>query len=283
MLARVLVRSVAIVGALALAATAWPQEGATTQPATQAATQPTSITPISPASGPASVPGSAPPRVVLEISCGGENWGRIVIEVYPHKVPITAENFLQYVDSGFYDGTVFHRIIAGYLIQGGGYTTLTEPKKTGLRRAIRSEAKNGLKNVRGSVAMSRARNPASAASQFFINLEDNPNLDYPNRDGWGYCAFGTVVEGLEVVDRIAAVPTQRDEATHVDRSPSQPIDPPVITRAYRVGGPVSRPALVTPPELRPPEQPVPETEGDQPEQVPEEMPEERPPPKPETS
>jgi hypothetical protein len=129
--------------------------------------------------------------------------------------------------------------------------------------------------------MARARNPTSATCQFFINLEDNPNLDYPNRDGWGYCAFGTVVEGMEVVDRIAAIPTQRDEATHVDRSRSQPVDPPVITRAYRLGGPVSRPALVVPPGLAPPRPPVPETEGDNQDQVPEETPADQPPPEPE--
>jgi cyclophilin family peptidyl-prolyl cis-trans isomerase len=283
MQSRVSVRGLAIVGTLALAATLWAQGGAPTQPATQAATQPLHATPISPTTGPTAVPSGAPPRVVLEIGCGGESWGRIVIEVYPHKVPITVENFLQYVDSGFYDGTIFHRVIPGYLIQGGGYTSLSEPKRTGLRRAIRSEAKSGLKNARGTVAMARARNPASATSQFFINLEQNPNLDYPNRDGWGYCAFGNVVEGMEVVDRIAAVPTQLDEATRVDRSPSQPIDPPVIMRAYRLGGPVSRPALVPPPELMPQEPPAPEAEGDNQEPAPEETPEDRPPPEPENS
>ena len=279
MQASLFVRSSVIAGALALMASAVAQEGAA--PASQPDTQPTHITPVSPTTGPAGVPSGSPPRVILEISHGGTDWGRIVIEVYPHKVPITAENFLQYVDSGFYDGTIFHRVIPGFMIQGGGYTSVTDLKKTGLRRPIRSEAKNGLKNTRGSVAMARARNGASATSQFFINLEDNPNLDYPNRDGFGYCAFGTVVEGMEIVDRMAAIPTKRDDTTNVDRSPSQPLDPPVITRAYRLGGPVSRPAPITPPELIRPETPPPESEGSEQDQVPEEAPADRPAPQPE--
>jgi cyclophilin family peptidyl-prolyl cis-trans isomerase len=280
MQARVLVRGLVIAGALALVAAAIGQEEAAAP--TQPTTGSTHAAPASPTTGPARL-NVSPQQVVLEISHGGTSWGRIVIEVDPHKVPITAQNFLQYVDSGFYDGTIFHRVIPGFVIQGGGYTSPTELKRTGLRHPIRSEARSGLKNTRGSVAMSRARSPTSATSQFFINLEDNPNLDYPNRDGAGYCVFGTVVEGMDIVDRIAGVPTKRDEITHVDRSPSQPLDPPVISRAYRLGGPVSRPALITPPELLPPEAAPPETEGYEQEQVPDEGPADQPAPEPEPS
>jgi cyclophilin family peptidyl-prolyl cis-trans isomerase len=236
-----------------------------------------------PSTSPASAPAGPPPRVVLEIGRGDESWGRIVIELQADKTPITVDNFLQYVDDGFYDGTIFHRIIPNYLIQGGGYANLTEVKKTGLRRPIRNEAKNGLKNLRGTIAMARTRNPTSATCQFFINLEDNPSLDYPSRDGWGYCAFGTVVEGLEVVDRIKDVPTQLNATANVDRSPSQPSDPPVIKRAYRLGGPpaATRPAELLRPELSPPEPPSPEGEEYNQQENPVETPEGRPPPKPE--
>jgi peptidyl-prolyl cis-trans isomerase B (cyclophilin B) len=297
MQARMFVTGLAIVCGLVLTATCMAQGEV---PASQAVTRPF-VHPISrapssspataPSTGPATAPSTGPatapsgplPRVVLEIGRGDENWGRIVIEVNQDKVPITADNFLQYVDDGFYDGTLFHRVIPDYLIQGGGYVSLTELKKTGLRRPIRNEARNGLKNVRGTIAMARTRNPASATAQFFINLADNPNLDFPVRDGWGYCAFGTVVEGMDVVERIKDVPTQHDAAANVDRSPSQPIDPPMIKRAYRLGGtPGSRPAELRLPEPGPEEPSVPETEAYNQESPPEPPPEDRPPSKPET-
>ena len=110
----------------------------------------------------------------------------------------------------FYDGTSFHRVVAGFVIQGGGYTNGTTPKTDGLHPPIRNEARNGLRNVRGAIAMARAKDPHSATSQFFINVKDNPGLDYdnPDWDGWGYCVFGKVVEGLNVVDRVRMVGTR---------------------------------------------------------------------------
>jgi cyclophilin family peptidyl-prolyl cis-trans isomerase len=211
------------------------------QPAVRAMTRAPSTT---------SAPAAA--RVVLDITCGGEDWGRLVIELDPGKAPATVENFLHYVDAGFYDGTIFHRVVPDFLIQGGGWTSPTEPKKDGLQKSIRNEARNALKNERGTIAMARTRNPASATTQFFINLDDNPKLDFPDGDGWGYCAFGKVVEGLNVVDRIGGVPTQRNSLADNDTTPSLPIDPPMIKRAYRFGsGPTVRPAAPRAPTSQP--------------------------------
>lgn len=131
--------------------------------------------------------------------------GRIVIELDQEKAPISVKNFLGYVQDGFYNGTVFHRVISGFMVQGGGLTVDMEEKPT--KGAIQNEAKNGLKNVRGSIAMARKPDPNSATAQFFINHIDNVMLDYPSRDGWGYAVFGKVSEGMEVVDKIAATPT----------------------------------------------------------------------------
>ena len=133
------------------------------------------------------------------------NKGNITIELFSDKAPVSTSNFLQYVDEGFYDGTIFHRVIKGFMIQGGGLLPTLERKKT--KKGIKNEAKNGLKNKRGTIAMARARNPNSATSQFFINHRDNPRLDYPSFDGWGYAVFGKVVAGIEVVDLIANSPT----------------------------------------------------------------------------
>ncbi len=275
----VVARGVAFFGLVGLAVACGAQtRPAATRPATQPRVLPTTTVP---SPRPATEPSGPLPRVVLEIGRGDEDWGRIVVELSVDKVPITVENFLQYVDDGFYDGTIFHRVIPGFLVQGGGYTSLTEVKKTGLRHPIRCESRNGLKNLRGTLAMARTRNPASATSQFFINLEDNPNLDYPSRDGWGYCAFGTVVEGMEVVERIRDVPTRTNAAVNVDRSPSQPVDPPVIRRAYRLGGsPSPREALLSPFEPGPDEQHRTELEGRVREATPEEMPDAESPPEP---
>lgn len=135
------------------------------------------------------------------------NFGTIVLEVYEDKAPKTAANFLQYVRDGFYDGTVFHRVIDNFVIQGGGFGPgLTQ--KIG-RPPIENEAKNGLRNSRGTLAMARASDPHSASSQFFINLVDNDFLNYtaPTPAGWGYCVFGRVVDGMQVVDQIKGVPT----------------------------------------------------------------------------
>jgi cyclophilin family peptidyl-prolyl cis-trans isomerase len=131
--------------------------------------------------------------------------GEIVVELDGAKAPKTVANFLGYVDDGFYDGTVFHRVIDGFMIQGGGLDAELNRKAT--REPVENEAKNGLKNVRGSIAMARTGAPHSATAQFFINHSDNPNLDYPSFDGWGYAVFGRVTSGMDVVDAIAAVPT----------------------------------------------------------------------------
>jgi len=149
--------------------------------------------------------------------------GTMKIELYPDKAPKTAENFLQYVREGFYDGTVFHRVISGFMIQGGGFTPDMSEKET--RAPIANEASNGLKNVRGSLAMARTGDPHSASSQFFINTVDNPFLDFTAEtvQGWGYAVFGRVVEGLETLDAIKKVSTgSRDGYDDV------PVDPVVI-------------------------------------------------------
>lgn len=133
--------------------------------------------------------------------------GLIVLEIDHTRAPATAANFLQYAKDGFYNGTLFHRVIPSFMIQGGGLEPGMSPKKTG--SPIRNEADNGLKNQVGTVAMARTSEPHSATSQFFINLKDNDFLDYraPNSQGWGYCVFGRVVEGMEVVNAIAGVAT----------------------------------------------------------------------------
>lgn len=133
--------------------------------------------------------------------------GDIVIELEGEKAPLSSKNFLQYVSDGFYDGTIFHRVIPGFMAQGGGFTQNFEQKKT--RAAINNEADNGLKNSRGTVAMARTSDPNSATSQFFINFVDSAFLDYKSAtpQGWGYAVFGRVVEGMEVVDQMAKVPT----------------------------------------------------------------------------
>lgn len=135
------------------------------------------------------------------------NKGTIVIELDAEKAPITAENFIQYARDGFYNGTIFHRVIDGFMIQGGGMQPGMVEKET--RAPIKNEADNGLKNERGTIAMARTPDPDSASSQFFINLKDNNFLNFssPTADGWGYCVFGKVVEGMDVVDAIKDVET----------------------------------------------------------------------------
>jgi len=132
--------------------------------------------------------------------------GDIVLELNAQKAPKTVANFLQYVKAGHYDGTVFHRVIPGFMIQGGGMKADLSEKPT--RAPIALESRNGLTNVRGSVAMARTGDPNSATSQFFVNVADNAFLDQANsRDGNGYAVFGKVVQGMDVVDKIVAVPT----------------------------------------------------------------------------
>jgi len=139
------------------------------------------------------------PRVLLTTSLG-----EIELELEAEKAPVSVENFLGYVDSGFYDGTVFHRVIPGFMIQGGGFGEGLNQKPT--KAPIKNEADNGLHNVRGTVAMARTQNVNSATSQFFINHRDNDFLDHGGRD-FGYAVFAKVVRGMEVVDQIAQVPT----------------------------------------------------------------------------
>jgi peptidyl-prolyl cis-trans isomerase A (cyclophilin A) len=142
----------------------------------------------------------AAPRVKLATSAGD-----IVIELAPDKAPKTVENFLQYVRDKHYDGTVFHRVIDGFMIQGGGFTPELKQKPT--RAPVALEASNGLRNDKYTIAMARTANPNSATSQFFINVKDNDMLNAPNPDGHGYTVFGKVVAGTEVVDKIRAVRT----------------------------------------------------------------------------
>lgn len=135
------------------------------------------------------------------------NMGHIVIQLDTAKAPVTVDNFVEYVNAGFYNGTLFHRVIPGFMIQGGGFDADFVQK--GTKAAIKNEASNGLKNKRGSIAMARTNDPNSATGQFFINLKDNTFLDYtaPTPSGYGYAVFGEVVEGMDVVDKIATVKT----------------------------------------------------------------------------
>ncbi len=142
----------------------------------------------------------AAPSVEIQTSLG-----KMVIELNAEKAPGTVDNFLKYAKEGYYDGTIFHRVIEGFMIQGGGFSAAMDEKKTG--KPIQNEAKNGLKNQRGTIAMARRPDPHSAAAQFFINHKDNAMLDAPGQDGWGYAVFGKVVRGIEVVDKIAKVQT----------------------------------------------------------------------------
>ena len=132
--------------------------------------------------------------------------GNIVIETYPKKAPITVKNFESYVNKGFYNNTIFHRVIDGFMIQGGGFTKDMAQKQTDA--PIQNEASNGLKNEKYTIAMARTQDPDSASSQFFINVNNNNFLDYPGQDGAGYCVFGKVIEGQDVVDKIAKVTTR---------------------------------------------------------------------------
>jgi peptidyl-prolyl cis-trans isomerase B (cyclophilin B) len=135
------------------------------------------------------------------------NHGNIKLELDTEKAPKTVENFLNYVRSGHYDGTIFHRVIDGFMIQGGGFEPGMKQKPT--NDPVENEAKNGLKNEAYTVAMARTSDPHSASAQFFINIKNNGFLDYPGQDGWGYCVFGKVVEGTDVVDKIKSVKTTR--------------------------------------------------------------------------
>jgi peptidyl-prolyl cis-trans isomerase B (cyclophilin B) len=157
-----------------------------------------------------------PPLVKLTTEMGD-----IVVELNPGAAPKTVKNFLDYVSAGFYKDTIFHRVIKGFMIQGGGFTTDFQRKKT--NPPIENEADNGLNNKRGTIAMARTSDPHSATSQFFINMVDNPALDYRSKTshGWGYCVFGEVIKGLTVVSEIENTPTTTRNA--LQDVPEKPI------------------------------------------------------------
>jgi peptidyl-prolyl cis-trans isomerase B (cyclophilin B) len=154
------------------------------------------------------------------------NYGDITIELNAEKAPLSAANFTRYVEGGFYDGLIFHRVINGFMIQGGGFDTNMRQKST--EAAIKNEADNGLSNDAYTIAMARTSIPDSATSQFFINVSDNDFLNHtsPTPSGWGYCVFGKVVEGTDVVDKIKAVKTT-SKAGHQD----VPVEPVIIEKA----------------------------------------------------
>ena len=149
--------------------------------------------------------------------------GEVKLELFPEAAPVTVANFIQYVEEGFFDGTIFHRVIPGFVIQGGGFTADMKQKKT--RAPIRNEAANGLKNERGTLSMARTQAVDSATSQFFVNLADNAFLDHGTRD-FGYAVFAKVTEGIDVIDRIASVATGK-AGMHQD----VPLEPVVILSA----------------------------------------------------
>ncbi len=155
------------------------------------------------------------PRVIFSTTLGN-----FMIELYPDKAPITVKNFLAYIDAGFFDNTIFHRVIPGFMIQGGGFTEQMQKKPTS--PPIKNEAKNGLKNKRGTLSMARTPVVDSATAQFFVNVKDNAFLDHGVRD-YGYAVFARVIAGMDVIDKIAAVPTSR----------SVPKTPVVIKSARR--------------------------------------------------
>jgi len=156
------------------------------------------------------------------------NFGEITLELNAEKAPITVANFLQYVDNGFYDGTIFHRVINGFMIQGGGFDAEMNQKST--EAEIKNEADNGLGNDKYTIAMARTSAPHSASSQFFINVANNEFLNHtaPTGSGWGYCVFGKVIAGMDVVDKIKQVATTSRKG-HQD----VPVDNVIIERATR--------------------------------------------------
>lgn len=163
------------------------------------------------------------PTVLLETTSGD-----ILIELFADKAPETVANFLKYVGDGFYTNTIFHRVIPGFMIQGGGLGARLDAKPT--REPVKNEADNGVKNLRGTIAMARTMDPHSATAQFFINLVDNEFLNFssPTTQGWGYCVFGKVTEGMDVVDKIAKVKTKA-----VGPHEAVPTDMVLITGASR--------------------------------------------------
>lgn len=161
--------------------------------------------------------GAKNPVALMETSMG-----TIKIELFQKEAPVSVNNFLEYANSGYYAGTVFHRIIPGFMAQGGGLTAELQPKP-GARAPIKNEADNGLKNDRGTIAMARTSDPNSATSQFFINVVNNEMLNRPNPDRHGYAVFGKVIEGMDVVDKIVSAPQERKNSVfqNVPKTPIQ--------------------------------------------------------------
>jgi peptidyl-prolyl cis-trans isomerase A (cyclophilin A) len=173
---------------------------------------------------------AANPQVEIRTSLGA-----ITVELYPDRAPVTVRNFLQYVEDGFYNGTIFHRVIDGFMIQGGGFTPDLTPKAT--RPPIPIESQNGLRNDVGTIAMARTRDPNSATAQFFINVVNNESLNHPKPDGHGYAVFGKVVKGMEVVERIAKTPNG-PKPPHMN----VPVETVSIVSARLIGAPARKSA-----------------------------------------
>ncbi len=208
----------------------------------QAATPPATAPPAPP---PAPTPTG--PFVAFEVAQGRTVFGAITIALDAERSPLSVANFLKYVRSGHYEGTVFHRVMPGFMIQGGGFTPELEEKPT--QGPIKNEARNGLRNSRGTVAMARTSNPDSADAQFFINLRDNHRLDY-GIGGAGYAVFGRVVEGMDVVDRVAMVPTA-SRGAH-ENVPQMAV---VIRKMREVKAPEPAPAAAPAPKAPEPPKP----------------------------
>jgi len=180
--------------------------------------------PARPNPGPVPAPAAQPPAVVEPapgnlVAVISTTMGEITVELFKERAPVSVENFLAYAAEGFYSGTIFHRVVRGFVIQGGGYTAGMKEKPT--REPIQNEATNGLKNLRGTLSMARTRVLRSATSQFYINVADNSSLDHRGYapDDFGYAVFGRVLSGMDVVDKIAAVPTKAEN----------PLEPVTIT------------------------------------------------------
>lgn len=188
---------------------------------------------------PTSQPTTAAPRVAFEITRGSENWGTIVFELDPQHAPITTANFLRYVDEGYYDGTIIHRVLVAegariQIFQGGGYTELNGKSKPGQHEPIKLETRGGLTNEKGTISMARDTAPDTATSEFFVNVEANHKLDYQNEQKQGYASFGKIVDGWDVVNRIAKVEVQTNPDPELKGEKSQPIEAPVVKRAFRL-------------------------------------------------
>ena len=217
--------SVMMVGLMLVGVPAWAQDegGATPDPADSAPKPAASLT--------ASPTASSAPRVKLETTLGD-----IVVELDAEKAPVSVHNFLQYAHDKFYDGTIFHRVMVGFMIQGGGFIADMEKKEDGLRDEIINEWENGLKNEVGTVAMARlGGRPDSATSQFFINVVPNGRLDQAQRDGAAYAVFGRVVEGMETVEKIRNTEVSTHPKYMGGRAPHVPVEPVMIKSARILG------------------------------------------------